>query len=181
MLSRLPGRTPRVAPGGCFFSSVALSAAPCQGSSGPFGLSSCPLLLHLRGATRALALPGSFAHCRFGAGASSALPLAAFPEVFLLVQNSLCLAGLQACCTMRSCRFSALPACDPSAGQAGERFSCLPGQEAQGSKFCKAKGVLVIDPCPTWENSPGHHTPLLLLLFGVWSVPILLLQVLLHC
>ena len=41
-LSRLPGWAPREAPGGCFFSSVALSTAPCQGSSGPFRLAKQP-------------------------------------------------------------------------------------------------------------------------------------------
>lgn len=70
-------------PGGCFSSSIALGTAPCQGSSGPLRLRSCLLPSHLQGASRALALSGSLAHCKFGVGLSSALPLAPFPMGFL--------------------------------------------------------------------------------------------------
>ena len=56
--------TPRVgwqlSPGDFFSSCVAMTTAPCQGSSGPFWLGSCLLLLHHQGTTRALALSGSF-------------------------------------------------------------------------------------------------------------------------
>lgn len=85
-LCGLPGQGPRVSPGGCLFSSVALSTAPCQGFSEPFWLHSCLLLLHLQGATHALAHSGCLAHWKLGAGAISALPLAQFPVRFLLVQ-----------------------------------------------------------------------------------------------
>lgn len=163
-LSRLPGWAPREAPGGCFFSSVALSTAPCQGSSGPFCLAACLLLLHLQGTTGALALSGSLARCRFGAGVSSALALPPFPQGFLPVQNSPCLEGLQACCPISSCHCAALPACNRSAGQAREGFSCITGQEAQRcSKFWKGERMLVIATRHALENSPWYHTPLLLL------------------
>ena len=141
-----------------------MSTAPWQGSSGPFPLAACLLLLRLQGTTRALPLLGSLAHCKFGAGASSALALPPFPQGFWLVQNSPCLEGLHACCPIRSCHWAALPACNRSAGQARERFSCITGQEAQRSrKFWKAKRMLVIDSCHALENTPRYHTPLLLL------------------
>ena len=153
-----------MAPGGCFFSSVALSTAPFQGSSGPFSPGSCLLLSYLQGATYALALLGSLSHCKFVVGASSALPSAPFPQGFLPVQNSQRLEGLQACCPIWSCHFLALPVCNRSVGQARECFSCITGQEVQRSKFWKAKRMLVINVCPALENAPRYHTLLLLLL-----------------
>ena len=167
--------------GGCFLSSVAWSTAPCQGSSGPFRLGPCLLLLHLQGTARALALSGSLAQCKSGAGASSALPLTPFPQGFWLGQNSLCLEGLQVRCPIRSCHFSPLPACKSSAGLARERLSCIVGQEAQQrSKFWKAKGMLVIAMCHTFENTTHLFVFMFVVIvfFCVWSVPILILCVL---
>ena len=116
-------------------------------------------------------LSRALSHCKVVVAASSALPLAPLVQGFLLVQNSLCLEQLQACCTIKSCSFSALPAGNTSAGQAREHFSCSTGQEGQRSKFGKAKSVLVIDGCPPFEKTPQHYTPppLLLLLLGVLS------------
>ena len=169
------GPPARVAPTGCVLSSVASSTAPCQGSSGPCQGGSCRLLLRLQGATCALAPWGSLSPGKFAAGASSALPLAPFPQCFLLVQNSRCLEGLRACCTTRSCHFSALPACKTSAGQARERFSCIAGQEAQRSKFDRAERMLLIDRCHTLEDSPWSHTPRLRHRRRRHRLPILLL------
>ena len=161
-----------VARGGCYLSSAALSTAPCQGSSRPFWPASCLWFLHLQGTTCALALSGSCAHGGIAAEASAALlPLAPLPQLPSLGQNSLRLPGPQACCTSSSCNFAALPACNACAGQARERFPCITGREAQRSKFGKAEGMLVVDACPTLENTPRCPTlPLLQRSFvDTWS------------
>ena len=148
-----------MAPAGCFLSSVALSTAPCQGSSGPFWLGSCLLLLHHQGTTRALALSGSF-------------PL------------QVC-SGSELCSSLGSISPGVLACAKPPvlgrapgllhhqvlplfqlflhAGQAQEHFSCVTGQEAQRRNFLKAKRTIAINMCNSFENTPRYHTPLLLL------------------
>lgn len=108
------------------------------------------------------------AHYKLGIEASSATPLAPFPQRFFLVQKSLCLDG--SCCTVHCCCFPALPVSNTSAGQAPDCFSCITGQDTQWqSIFWKAKSVLVIDTWPTLKNAPWYHTLLLLCVVSIDS------------
>ena len=141
-LARPPGRAPREAPGACFLSSVALSTTPWRGSSGPFRLGSCLLLLHRQGAT--LSGPGALGlscpvQLRSGSELCSSLGSLS-PGVLASAKQPGFLEGLQPCCTTSSsCHFAALPAGNPSAGQAQAHFSRVAGREAQRSKFWNAK------------------------------------------
>lgn len=110
--------------------SAALSMAPCQRSFGPFHLCSLLLLLHIQSTTDALVF---LCRSKFVAGVSSCIPLLWFSLGFLFVQGSL------VCCSIRTWHFSALPACNTSAGQAWEHFSCSTDQEAQQSNFFQPK------------------------------------------
>lgn len=154
-------------PGVFFLSSAILSMAPCQGllwailpmcspaAFAPPRHHSCPCSLSL------------FATPKFVAGVSSCIPLVWFALAFLFVQDSL------ACCSIRSWHFSALPACNTSAGQAWEHFSSIIGQEAQQSKFCSQKiclSLICVILLKTTQ-SVAH-----LFLFRLWPTPILILQ-----
>lgn len=109
-----------------------------------------------------------FAAPKFVAGVSSCIPLVWFSPGFLFVQGSL------VCCSIRSRHFSALPACSTSAGQAWEHFSCIIGQETQQSRFCGQKicSSLICIILLKTTQAVAH-----LLLFCLWPVPILILQV----
>lgn len=118
--------------------------------------------LHFQSTSHAPAL----VHYKFAAGVSSALPLAPFLQGFLLVQNSPCLEGLQACTLMRRCHFSALHVGNTSTRQAQECFPCAPGQETQWwNKF--RKGVFAIEMCHTFKNTTQF--------FCMWLLPIFIL------
>lgn len=96
----------------------------------------------------------------FCSGSKLCTSFGSISQVFLLMQNSLCLDGLQACCTIRSCHFSALSACSTSTGQAWKHFSCITGWDAQQSQFLKAKSMLVTSMCHTFKNTPKNHASL---------------------
>lgn len=106
---------------------------------------------------------------KFVAGASSCILLVWFSLGFVFVQGSL------VCCSIRSWHFSDLSACNTSAGQAWEHFSCITGQEAQQSKFCGQKicSSLICIILLKTTQAVAH-----LLLFCLWPISIFILQVL---
>lgn len=76
--------------------------------------------------------PISLIHYKFAAGVSSTLPLAPFLQGFLLVQNSLCLEGLQARILMRRCHFSALHGAKQAPGRHRSAFHASLAKKLSG-------------------------------------------------
>ena len=152
-------------------SSGALSTAPCRGSSGPLGQ-----VLACRSCTsKAASCPGSLAQCQLVAGASSALPLAPSPQGFLLVQNSLAWAGLQLCYSSGA---ATLQLSLPAVRAQGRHQSAFPASLAKkhrgGASLGRQTVCLSSLRVTIWKIPLGttHH-----FFFWVWSVPMLLLQV----
>lgn len=96
-----------------------------------------------------------------------------------LVQNALCLEGLQPRCTTWSCHFWAFPVCNASAGQARERLPSILSKKHSGASLGRLKVTLSLMRVLLWNIL--HGTTRLFSFFlhiCVWSVPFLVLQVL---